>query len=389
LRDTCRELEHTESARAPTVGTARNSRIDLLRGCAILLVVFEHLSQRIPLAPGLLGSLLPSRIIDGVFSHGYEGVFIFFVISGFLITSNSIDRWQRLDRIGLRAFYARRFARIFPCLLALVAALSVLGAFGVKDYVIEQSNQTLPGAAAAAMGFYLNWYEGNTGHYLPGGWDVLWSLSIEEAFYVGFPLVCLIFRRQWLLVTLLVLLALSLPWTRAAALSTNEIWHEKAYLPGMAAIATGVLAALLATRTRPKHWTLPLILIGSFGIAAVLFADDVLWRALHEALLVVLTFSSACLLLAFQKPRHSSPDIVLSGVGWLCTFGRLSYEIYLTHMFVIFGVAEVFSITGVSLRFGILWYPPAIFLVWLLAKLVETTLSTPCNRALRARLIKS
>jgi peptidoglycan/LPS O-acetylase OafA/YrhL len=378
----------TESATLLTVDASRNSRIDLLRGVSILLVVFEHLAQRIPLAPGVLGSLLPARVIDGVFSHGYEGVFIFFVISGFLITSNSIDRWQRLERIDLRTFYARRFARIAPCLIGLVAVLIVLEMLGVQNYVMEGNNQTLPGAVAAALGFYLNWYEGYTGHYLPGSWDVLWSLSIEEVFYIGFPLVCLIFRRQRYLAAFLVLLALSLPWTRAAALSTNEIWHEKAYLPGMAAVATGVLTALLATRIGPKRCTGPLILVGSIGVGAVLFADDFLWRAVHEGILLVLTLSAACLLLAFQRPARPTPDLELHGTRWLCSFGRLSYEIYLSHMFVVFGIAEVFKAAGSSLQFGILWYPPAILLVWLVAKFVDTALSTPCNRALRRSLIK-
>ena len=378
----------TQSAAPPATGTFRNSRIDLLRGVSILLVVLDHLAQRIPPGMGVLGTFLPARVIDGLFTHGYEAVFIFFVISGFLITSISLDRWHCLNQIDIKTFYALRFARIVPCLLVLVTVLSVLDLLGVKDYVMEHANQSLPGALTAALGLYLNWYEGYTGHYLPAGWDVLWSLSIEEVFYIGFPLMCLVFRRQWLLTAFLVLLALSLPWTRAAALSTSEIWHEKAYLPGMAAIATGVLTALLATKFRPQRLTIALILIGSVGICAVLFADDILWRAFHEGLLLVLTLSTASLLLAFQRPERSESDKPLPGTGWLCAFGRLSYEMYLTHVFVVFAVVEIFRATGASLEFGILWYPPAVALAWLLAMLIDKTLSTPCNRALRRRLIK-
>ena len=65
-------------------------------------------------------------------------------------------------------------------------------------------------ALLAVFGLHLNWYEGVTG-YLPGNWDVLWSLSIEEVFYLGFPLLCLALRREALLGTVLVLLMLSLP----------------------------------------------------------------------------------------------------------------------------------------------------------------------------------
>jgi peptidoglycan/LPS O-acetylase OafA/YrhL len=379
-----------QSVASAAAGTLRKVRIDLLRGISILLVVLDHLAQRIPPGMGVLRTFLPARIVAGFFTHGYEAVFIFFVISGFLITSLSLGRWHRLKQIDLKAFYALRFARIVPCLLVLVAALSVLDLLGVKDYVMEHDNQTLPGALTAALGLYLNWYEGYTGQYLPAGWDVLWSLSIEEVFYIGFPLVCLVLRRKWLLTAFLILLSLSLPWTRAAALSTSEIWHEKAYLPGMAAIATGVLTALVATKFRPKRrlWINLLTIIGSLGIAAVLFADDILWRALHEGLLLVLTFSSACLLLAFHRSERSGSYNPLPGTAWLCAFGRLSYETYLTHVFVVFAAVEVFRATGASLKFGILWYPPAVALCWLLAMLVDKTLSTPCNRALRKRLIR-
>ena len=380
----------TQQSVPPTsIGSRRNSRIDLLRGVSIVLVVLEHLSQRIPAGRGMLGSIVPARIMDGLFSHGYEAVFIFFVISGFLITSNSLQRWRHLNQIDLQTFYARRFARIGPCLLVLVVLLSLLDVMGIEEYVIAHAKQSLPGAVAAALGFYLNWYEAYTGHYLPGGWDVLWSLSIEEVFYIGFPIVCLLLRRERLLIVILATIAISLPWTRAAALATNEIWHEKAYLPGMAAIAAGILAALAAARFRPprRFWVNFLIVAGSLGIASVLFADDILWKALHEGVLLVLMLSTVCLLLAFSAARQGS-DSTFPGLGWLRAFGRLSYETYLTHMFVVFAVTQAFHLTGANERLGILWYPPAFALCWLLAKGIDKTFSTPCNLALRKRLIR-
>src|SRR4029077_19434832 len=128
--------------------------------------------------------------------------------------------------------YARRFARIMPCLLALVVVLAALHLLGFEDYLIHRADQSLPRAIIAALGLHANWYQGKTG-YLPGNWDVLWSLSIEEVFYIGLPLLCLTVRPTWMLVPVLFALAVSLPWTRAAV-AGNEIWHEFAYLPGMA-----------------------------------------------------------------------------------------------------------------------------------------------------------
>ena len=231
------------------IGSAtRNPGIDLLRGLAIVLVVFNHLGLRIPLKHTGLSEVLPGWFLSRLNYNGYEAVFVFFVVSGFLIAGNALRRWGGLERIGMRAFYARRFARIVPCLLALLVVLSALHLMGLQDYVIHRDGQSLPRALIAALGLHLNWYEGSTG-YLPGNWDVLWSLSIEEAFYLGFPLACLLTRRRAVLVPLLVLLAVSMPWTHAA-LRGNEIWQEKAYLPGMSAIAIGVLGALLAARLR-------------------------------------------------------------------------------------------------------------------------------------------
>ena len=58
------------------------------------------------------------------------GVNVFFILSGFLITNHALLRWGALARIDARAFYARRFARIVPCLLALVVVLSALDLAG-------------------------------------------------------------------------------------------------------------------------------------------------------------------------------------------------------------------------------------------------------------------
>src|SRR5690348_8241826 len=152
---------------APDQAT-RNHGIDLLRGLSILLVVLHHTGLRIPLKKTLLGGFLPDRLTSALNWNGYEAVFIFFVISGFLITGNTLKRWGTLPRINIKAFYARRFARIVPCLVALVGVLSLLHLLGAKDYVISREGQSLPRAIFAAFGLHLNWYEGMKG-YLPGG----------------------------------------------------------------------------------------------------------------------------------------------------------------------------------------------------------------------------
>ena len=365
---------------------SRNAGIDALRGLAIVLVVFNHLGLRIPLEKTALADVLPTWLLNRLNWNGYEAVYVFFVISGFLIAGNALRRWGSLAAIDVRTFYTRRFARIVPCLLALLLVLSVLHQLGAQDYVFHRADQSLPRAILAALGLHLNWYEAQTG-YLPGGWDVLWSLSIEEAFYLGFPLASLLLRRRALLVPLLIALAASLPWARAA-LHGNEIWLEKAYLPGMAAIATGVLGALLAEAWRPPRRTVLLLgWLGAVGLGAVLLDGGALWHWLRDGYMLVLTSSALCLLLSCRwraVPGSGSP---LRGLGWLRAWGRMSYEIYLTHMFVVYAVVRTYRAWGGDPAQGWLWYLPALGLCWLLGAAVERWLSVPCERWLRERLL--
>jgi peptidoglycan/LPS O-acetylase OafA/YrhL len=377
----------TDGMELQSAPTGRNPGIDLLRGLSILFVILNHLGLRIPLKKTALAELLPPWFLGRLNYNGYEAVFVFFVISGFLIAGNALQRWGGLERIDLRAFYARRFARIVPCLLGLIAVLAVLHGLAVPDYTISRPGQSLPGAIWAALGLHLNWYEGRTG-YLPGNWDVLWSLSIEEVFYIGFPLVCLLTRQRWVLVPLLVLLALSMPWTHAA-LRGNEIWQEKAYLPGMSAIAIGVLGALLAARLRilPARTTTLLGWLGALGLAAATIDGAVMWQLLRDGYMLLLALSALCLLLACAQRQRRGDWHASRALDWLRSWGRLSYEIYLSHMFVVFAVVRIFRLAGGDLRWGFLWYLLALPLCGLLGLAVERWLSAPCERWLRASLL--
>ena len=109
-------------ARAPVL-RARNPGIDALRGLSILLVVVHHLALRIPLRKTALADVLPDRLLAALNWNGWSAVFVFFVVSGFLIAGHAIARWGALPRPDLRAFYVRRAARILPLLLALLVVL--------------------------------------------------------------------------------------------------------------------------------------------------------------------------------------------------------------------------------------------------------------------------
>jgi peptidoglycan/LPS O-acetylase OafA/YrhL len=365
---------------------ARNPGIDVLRGLSILLVVIHHTMLRIPLAKTDAITIFPKRLLDALGYNGYQAVFIFFVVSGYLITEHALERFAHLGDIDKRAFYARRVARIAPGLVCVILVLSLLDLMQVPNFTIDRPGQSLSRAIGSALGMHLNWYEGTTG-YLPAGWDVLWSLSIEETFYLAFPIVCLVARwRPSVLLLLLMLLALSLPEARSV-LSANHVWREKAYLPGMAAIATGVLAACLgARRAAPDgKWSTSVVgCYGVIGLLAVLLFEDDLWHVLGNGTMLILTSAAAALIQAFRwgflAPWTSK------GTRWIRSFGRLSYEIYLSHIFVLFTVLAAFHGLGSDMSYAWVWFIPSVLLSWCLGGIIDRVLSTPANSWLRRKL---
>jgi peptidoglycan/LPS O-acetylase OafA/YrhL len=148
--------------------------LDGLRAVSILLVMIGHCS-------GTRG--FPSGLPGLVTDHGRLGVQIFFVISGFLITSLLLREKQNVGRISLKLFYARRTLRIFPAFYLFLLTTLVLYLVGMVDL----PRHNLVYAATYTMNYVdkATWW---TGH--------LWSLSVEEQFYLLWPaLICLIGTR--------------------------------------------------------------------------------------------------------------------------------------------------------------------------------------------------
>ena len=165
-------------------------------------------------------------------------------------------------------FYRLRFARIAPLFLLLLLVLSILRAAQFQDFVVKPKTGGLGRALLAALTFHINVLEANRG-YLPGSWDVLWSLSVEETFYLFFPVISRMFGAGKLFVAFLVGLIFLGPFSRTVLTHGNEIWGEKSYLGSMDAIALGCLTALIVSRTRFSSPVLRILAVSGMAVVTL------------------------------------------------------------------------------------------------------------------------
>jgi peptidoglycan/LPS O-acetylase OafA/YrhL len=364
---------------------ARLDGVDILRGLAIFFVLMNHVNMRLFLAEIPYTKGLPSQLVSSLVWNGQYGVQIFFAVSGFLITATSIRRWGSLSRVSVRDFYALRFARIAPLLLLLLAVLCTLHAAGLKDFVVSEKTGGVGRALIAALTFHVNVLEAHRG-YLPANWDILWSLSVEEMFYLFFPLLCrLLGRGKWLVALLLIFVVVG-PFSRTVLARGNEVWQEYSYLGGMDAIALGCLTAITISRTtipRKIIWVLT-----GLGTTLVLFSlcfsnQAQTWGLARTGLdMTILGFGTCMIIAAAAQTQWKSPRVISP----LVTLGRRSYEVYLTHMFVVFALFALFNSAGQSLASIPFLFLSVILISGLLGELIAGFYSEPMNRLIRQRL---
>jgi peptidoglycan/LPS O-acetylase OafA/YrhL len=367
-------------ASASSTSTKRIDGIDLLRGLAIFFVLMNHVNMRLRIAKIPYAAGLPDQLMSSLVWNGQRGVQIFFAISGFLITSVTLRRWQPLTSIRLRDFYRLRFARIAPLLLALLAILSALHLAQVPNFVVKQKTGGLGQALFAALTFHVNVLEAERG-YLPANWDILWSLSVEEVFYLFFPLLCWLLCRGKVLIGVLLLFVILGPFGRTALSAGNDVWHEYSYLGGMDAIALGCLTALLVSGrqlSRRSLW-----ILGTCGTAVLVttLCFSLRLKGLEQiGLDMTLLALGACMLIAVAaQTQWKSPRLVMP----LVMLGQCSYEVYLTHMFIVFALFDFFMSHGRPMGAIIALFLSTILLAGIGGAAVARIYSEPLNRFLR------
>jgi peptidoglycan/LPS O-acetylase OafA/YrhL len=370
------------------IETARANRvegIDVLRGICIIAVVLHHINLRIPFKDSLLGKHLSREILNVLFWSGYYGVRVFFVISGFLIASWSLKRWGKLSNLSLRSFYLMRFARIMPCLIALLLLLSGLHLAGVQGFVVRHTS--LPRALLAALTFHVNWLEASVG-YLNAPWDPLWSLSVEEMFYVFFPLLCVFTRKQIFLAPILIAFIVAGPFARV--LIQNNIWVDYSYLSCMDGIAFGCLAAMFSARFKfsaraALGWELAGALLFLFIFVFRRLAAHIgLYKAGLDV--TVLNLGVALLIIGLQQRFEQGINPARWWSAILRWFGRNSYEVYLTHMLVVWPAITIFRSTTQPIDRAPIWFLGIAALTGILGWLVAQFYPEPLNGALRSKL---
>src|SRR5690349_10403329 len=185
----------------PAMTRTRDAHIDFLRGVGILLVLLLHYALAYGIANCPLLPLVGENALRAVFYNGNYGVTMFFVVSGYLITSMSLKRWGEPARIDLRAFYTFRFARIVPCIVLALVIIVALGLLDVDYFRNSQRGEPMPDsffwvAALSVLTFWHNVLMQSAG-WFNYCLNIYWSLSVEEVFYLALPVAFLLLRRRW------------------------------------------------------------------------------------------------------------------------------------------------------------------------------------------------
>jgi peptidoglycan/LPS O-acetylase OafA/YrhL len=283
---------------------------------------------------------------------GQTAMFVFFGLSGFLITAVVVNEHSARGRVSLRRFFARRIRRLAPALLVFLAVwLAVVTVFGDQPWIRSIPGGT-PGAAepftvalegvGAAAGYVTNWFgilHLFTG-YVPLGH--LWSLAVEEQIYLVWApllLVLLLWRRRAAVVAALVLAAVSLGEVFAMEFDHHGYGGDRMYMGTDTRAAAFLLGGALAVAWAHGglsrwHRRLPGALLTATALAllttAVLWMQDGAgpWR--YSLTWTAATIGGPLLVLALLSGDGGPLAALLSGpvVTYL---GRRSYALYLWH----------------------------------------------------------
>jgi peptidoglycan/LPS O-acetylase OafA/YrhL len=303
----------------------REELIDVLRGLAIILVLMLHFQLSYPLV--FSDSLSLNFIMNGNY-----GVTIFFVISGYLISSNALKRYGDLSQINMKHFYFLRCARILPPLVLALIVISLFYALDFKSFTNSVYKEGIdnPSLGLTIFSVLTFWHNVMMDYYGYFNYavNIYWSLSVEEFFYLIFPLSCLLLRKTKLIIFMLVSIVLIAPIYRYIN-RKDEIIFMYSYLACFDSIAVGILVALVKNHVKSLQQKNHFRLLGFALMAYVYF---ILGIHGFEAIGFSLMSLGTGLVILSSDREHFKSNIVTKIIAF---FGSISYELYLFHIIIL------------------------------------------------------
>jgi peptidoglycan/LPS O-acetylase OafA/YrhL len=297
-------------ARKKSPGTGHLPSLDGLRAISISMVLLGHLD-------GTRGAVLPD---PGVGDYAHLGVTVFFVISGFLITRLLSSEHAKKGRISLKLFYTRRALRLFPASFAYIACICLLWLAGMVHLRATDIWH--------AVTYTVN--------YLPQmPWEIghLWSLSVEEQFYLLWPFAFLALgprRATWTAAAVILLGPLARLADRLFLTATP--YHALPMFPMVAdSLAVGCVLANASAWLEQREWYLKLFR----PAAAVAILASILLINRYAASTLVTVFGTSAvnigIAILVHRSVYCSRDWLGKALNWkpVAFVGVLSYSLYL------------------------------------------------------------
>ena len=297
--------------------------LDGLRAIAVLAVMLFHLNP----------ALLPG---------GYLGVDIFFVLSGFLITSLLLEEWQTTGRINVVRFYWRRVTRLMPALTLMVGCCWCYAAL----YLPRNIQENVKDSGILVLAFQTDWWFAHNMGFL-SFFAHTWSLAVEAKFYIVWPLVLTGLltarvRPRWLVAALVtgILSCAAYRWSLLPAAGSKAFpWlYPHLQLRADAFLTGALVAALAAFNMLPQSARFRTLLQGfAQGAAAILFIllydgpgyQTQMYPMFHGLFTVVAAGVGVILVALLQGPGPVATAVMES--SFLTWIGKLSYGLYLWH----------------------------------------------------------
>ena len=309
--------------------------LDILRFFAFFAVFLHHALPR--QASFYIEAGVPAAVTQWILTAKHAGAFgvdLFFALSAFLITELLRREYENRGTFGLGAFYVRRALRIWPLYFAFLAATVFL-----IPMILPSERFGLIYVISFAL-FFGNWVCATSG--LPFSVaSPLWSISVEEQFYLGWPLLLRFFGMNRIKQLALCLLGGAV-LTRIF-LAFYEVKHPGVWCNTLARldpIALGALLAFFLGGRAPQIRNVLRLALGALALASLLLVARYLKQDGPTSVITYFVSALASLALLVAVLQTNSRLLTVPPFTWLVYLGRISYGLYVFHLFALALVAK-------------------------------------------------